>query len=1157
MVNPSNLYAEKIFAEHPIALWTLDDDIRYLSLITDANRDISTGWTITSGSATNIASPSETYPYYKLDTYVSRITKSAATSGTIIATSPIDTFSSNSDNFTIGFYYFLENPYITTINIGYDVGGTITYSSNISVEDIYKWNFASATFNATPANAKIVIKFTAAAASGSERASVLVNGLTVGKWAEDFNMIDLGAQKTLLPTDFFNIFGYFTEGVESKKYGDTSNPAYYITYNDVAYARSSSFPMVYGSSNSTILSYNNNGSPDPAPSLVIPGYGFLNESQKYVTRTLEMWLKIKSQTIEPKRIVGPLTGTDGLYVNDAYLILRVGENFGSHYVGEWDRPMLVQITTTENSAKLFVNGEIVVSLLYSTKDLALQSYYNSTTLQDWIGFFAHSDVPKIEIDCIAIYPYEVDRTLSIKRFVYGMGVDFPDSLVGTHGGKSMIPDYSVANYANNQTYGQLQKNSFTQGKLDGGSVINQVITVPKYVPPTIVVQPQPVTNATIYTVDDLIGEQVYSDYIDLQPSTPWNDIESHIFFPTINPIQDKTKAIYIIATRSEANTTKQILFKIYDPTTKNFLEAYTIRAGGQDRIQYNFQYNGVANVLATAVGNVIGTKFGAGIVIDDLITANTTHGSNLYTFFSNQKNLVMYVGGDEAFTANTTFTGKIYKVGISNTRNLRKISSLFTSGRFTGSATTLNNNVATYTMIINSFDSNWFLDVSTNMYWQDTIPLSSLAKFSGGQYLLDYLQINFDYPKPITFSSSEYNTDSSQVRAYLTFQDIVDGANTDILDFSNTIRVTNTNSIDVDSGATPYTTTKYEVVDGTVVYVPTNTDIDTTSLVVALDINIESVKLNPLALRNVQVAAQAISLDSANPTEIGTKRGIGLISYGSDVNGNNPVLINKEDLSTHFNLSSKSGIMVTGSTSDSRGYYFDLNKNESDIFDIALIQATVKFPITAFSTSDTLIFEVLNGATSKVKIYIDSINTANTRARIFAKDENGNTYNYLDYFINGVQTSYPVITLDEWVTIGLKFKEHYDFANTSGKLRICGPMLINNMSYFQLKAGDESNYIVDYSKWAGVYYDTSPVGVNIWSDYSTTPTWQDVLIATVDATEINGLDMKDVYETFTGTSKIIASYDANEASPVKLMTSLYKYVFYTGSQNYTIIETPA
>jgi len=55
MSNPSNLYAEKIFSEHPLALWALDDKLDYISLITEAQRNIlglwsETGCTLSSGT---------------------------------------------------------------------------------------------------------------------------------------------------------------------------------------------------------------------------------------------------------------------------------------------------------------------------------------------------------------------------------------------------------------------------------------------------------------------------------------------------------------------------------------------------------------------------------------------------------------------------------------------------------------------------------------------------------------------------------------------------------------------------------------------------------------------------------------------------------------------------------------------------------------------------------------------------------------------------------------------------------------------------------------------------------------------------------------------------------------------------------------------------
>lgn len=51
MSNPSNLYAEKIYAEHPIALWSLDDKADYISLIDESDRNVNL-WTITNGTST-------------------------------------------------------------------------------------------------------------------------------------------------------------------------------------------------------------------------------------------------------------------------------------------------------------------------------------------------------------------------------------------------------------------------------------------------------------------------------------------------------------------------------------------------------------------------------------------------------------------------------------------------------------------------------------------------------------------------------------------------------------------------------------------------------------------------------------------------------------------------------------------------------------------------------------------------------------------------------------------------------------------------------------------------------------------------------------------------------------------------------------------------
>ena len=52
MSNPSNLYAEKIYSEHPLVLWALDDKLDYLSLISESERQVYDSWTVSDATAT-------------------------------------------------------------------------------------------------------------------------------------------------------------------------------------------------------------------------------------------------------------------------------------------------------------------------------------------------------------------------------------------------------------------------------------------------------------------------------------------------------------------------------------------------------------------------------------------------------------------------------------------------------------------------------------------------------------------------------------------------------------------------------------------------------------------------------------------------------------------------------------------------------------------------------------------------------------------------------------------------------------------------------------------------------------------------------------------------------------------------------------------------
>jgi hypothetical protein len=168
-------------------------------------------------------------------------------------------------------------------------------------------------------------------------------------------------------------------------------------------AKNTSIPLVYGASGVTRLIPNDLG----RPSLIVPGKGFLNEVGRYKEYTVEFWARINSSASTPKRIFGPISGSNGLYVEGGFLTLVIGNNFASHFVGEWVRPMLIQIRLIRNSATVLLNGEEVISMAIDTATIALPAEMLNGDSQDWLGFYAYDDVSPVEIDCVAIYSYQI------------------------------------------------------------------------------------------------------------------------------------------------------------------------------------------------------------------------------------------------------------------------------------------------------------------------------------------------------------------------------------------------------------------------------------------------------------------------------------------------------------------------------------------------------------------------------------------------------------------------------------------------------------------------------------------------------------------------------------------------------------------------------
>lgn len=786
MSSPSNLYAEKIYAEHPIALWALDDSADYISLIDESDRDI-TSWTITNGSAVVYATTDEPF----IDSQTTKITGVLTDDdfGQIVCISNnIVNFSSLNDKlstFSVGAFFNSISAYASSFEIGYEYYDTTSGSTiqrlksyTTSVKD--KWFFISETFDIPEDNTefRIVLKINyIGGASTVDDYEFLINGITAGQWCEEFNSSSLGVQKSLIPSDVA-IAPYF--GIEANAYGLQDNKGYYLVKDNSLVAKNTGIPLVYGASNLTKLLPNSGD-----PSLIIPGLGFLSEAGQYKEYTLEAWLRVNSDASTTKRIIGPIGSTDGVYVDGPFLTLKIGSNTGSYYVGEWTRPMLMHVRISENYSSMLINGEEVISLNYITSELSLPSKLNSVGKdQDWIGFYAYEDVSPLEIDCVAIYTYQVPLVLAKKRFIYGQGVEFPEGINQAYSGSSVYIDYPFADYTNNYSYPNIGK--WSQAIVDNLKVENNMLCTPDYDLPEIVLG-----TGTLTDLYSSLGESQSSD--ELFFSFSGSD-SGYMYFDSLNFLNQKVRSFYGSFKFLSEPTTKQTLFRLESNNSEDYFEIST----NDLEVWYILNYRGNQEVLSKVSWPGLGEIFPVGVDIEKM---SSYFGGSAASFFGSLNTLKLYVGGKSDLTE--TFVGNIYKVGFCTARNHKKIEYLFNERGVpvysenifdsylntvdveynsldnyfgTNSAEwdvlvdggtsdiypieSFQAHTASYTLSPIEYFGNYTLDIDIQGYWEDYIPLTYFAQYVKDEkgkehYDLDLVQFNINYPAPSIFVEEE------------------------------------------------------------------------------------------------------------------------------------------------------------------------------------------------------------------------------------------------------------------------------------------------------------------------------------------------------------------------------------------------------------------
>lgn len=1192
MAISSNLYAEKIYQEHPIAIWHLDDKTDYVSLIPENKRIFngSTQWTIIGNAS--IKDP-------LIDGDIDRISPLPFTQNTlnyirindpstsISFISPelinFDDLNSEVQTFAIGCWVYTTSSYLTKLSIGYTYSGLANPIFNeFSTSVKNNWFFVSGTFNiptGVSSPIKVVIKIDATNSSVDPMDyEFYFDGITVGQLCEEYHAESLGVQKLLLPSE---INTSVDGAIVADAYGLANKNGYYIIENNNLVAKQGAIPLVYGSSGSVELvpheeivttqswSQTNDNSWQyldenetwsslvtldqsefiiaAKPSMIFPGFGFLNEIGRYQDYTVEFWVNIDSNATSPKRIFGPISSTDGLYVETGFLTLKIDNNFISHYVGEWFRPMLIHIRMVKNQATLLVNGEEVGQIVFNSETISLPSKLSEDNKQnDWLGFYAYKNnvVDPIILGSFSIFSYAIPTLVAKSHFVYGQGVPLSSEIIDSYyGGTSTEIDYSFSQYNKNKTYpGNL---SWQEADIDNLIANNSVLTTPNYFLPNF--------NLGDKTILDLENDcKVIQDdgerFFTLKPNSTWNSINSSIYFNDLSFIQSKINTFYGIFEFTESNI-DQTLFSLFKDSSNYFSVQ---RNALSSNIEYIFCFNGITNVVGTQ--SIPLHEFVAGINID-LLLSNNIEG--LFDFFANVSYLKLYIGND---FYNNKFTGKIYSFGISSLKNSLEIEHHFNSNGIAliNSYSSLLPHIATYTLLPFYEYGKFYIDISAAGYWRDYIPISSLMSsvYNTENILvddIDFIQFNINYPaisdiaknsQTYWINNSEtntYDTSQSSIRSYVAFDYIVNGSSQP--DSYYTDVEANYSKI-LDLNENDWFGKRFEVIDNYLIYPNKSQNLKDLIMIYFVNFKIKSLLKKKPFLRKLDFIGKTLNYNGNN--FIGTKYGNNIypfkqVGFYNDNKGKNPILISKEGL-PYLYLTRKNGIELRdGTNNPERGISIPISSTNINSYYLSAIQMFFRSDLYAFPETPVKIFEIVY-KDDIIDFYVKANSSKANRGVIFAKlRSTGNDFSLLNYYINGRIVRQPVINIQEWYVLGIYFDIPLSFNNYAGKINLKYLTMFNNISLYE---GNPSQIVqrIEFKNWQEVDDEGT------WEYWKNKGDWSNVLIKSQNS--VYAVDPKNIYKTYIGGNKFIVDDYSNG---LKIKTDSIQSYTDVSWENYIVV----
>jgi len=1139
----SNLYAARVYSEHPLAVWPLDDDVSYVSLITDAQRRFEAdapyvGWTVTNGTADDSLTLPDLGSPFSSSIYAGIQGSVPASNGTVIQSKSPDLFlfsdtSQTLKTFSIGMYVYQETIYATEYDFGYEYydDGTSSWVevfSTIAALPQKGWihlqdTFLIQEFDADYCHVFFRSKVNTGGSSGDY--NFILNGITVGQWSETTSSESLGATKQAAPVSS----GLSNSVVPADQYGVLSDNAYYVVESGKLLAKNEGIPMIFGSENVTKIFPSSDGT----PSLIFPNKTMFTENGRHKNYTLELWLKIRPSTKESRRILGPTNTTDGLYVTEGFITLVVDNKFVSHNVSNWYRPMVVHISIKNDTISMLINGEQVGQIVIDKETISLST-------GSWIGVYSYSDIDMMEIDCVSIFPYAIPLQLSRKRFVWGQGVDPLEIINNAFDGEEAIVNFSNSNYTANRVYPDMER--WDAGNYNNMTATTNSLSVPDYALPEIYLGGRGVDEwyEDNKSLNTLLYPPHHSLFFTFRPNiessiwepvsgTNWTE-QCYLNFQNLTFLASPLSTIYgVFEVDYEVAGTRPL---IHIENTLNG-KRFEINITGYD-VTYHFDGQELPGTGFTVAND----HFIAGFNIP---TLSDSFNYELSSFFGAPKVLSMFIGGN----GTTTFEGKIYRIGFTDQQNFSQISEHFQSNGIADNADPdlVEQHYASYTLAPLSRYGTYFLDISVSSSWEEYFPLSYFASYitqrdGSKAYDLDYLQFNFGYPSlievvavttdnpdwtyqelfdaynsPVQRSydildnavlsgyviysdlasniTTEYQIDTTQssLDAYATFQLLAEGANEPLENFTYSKNLTDSYTVyanEQNTNLDPYKAykTKFGIIDGTIIYPPKNINFKTVAMVVHLTVQQEGILSNPLKVKNLEITSRA--LDENGLTPIGTKTGTPVYPYvksGIYYSGKskNPVMINKDNL-PYLYITENSGIRVLERSPEKEyGVSVPINNSKSENYLLGAFQLFLKYDqFQAIETSQA-IFNLLYQDVV-VEFVVDPDETA-TRFKLLARDQATKIeYSGITFYQNGIKTINPYLSKNEWSSVAVLFDTPADIGGYTGSLNLLSGCTYNNVSFFKSTGLNQATVIIPRT-WQEILYggqDHIPSNIVDW-----------------------------------------------------------------------------